>query len=346
MPAMIRAILTIAFALVLGCGGAEGAPSLCPAGTRVEDGACVADNPVVCGAGTRLEDGECVPDAQVECGLGTRLEGGFCIPDGHGEGRYEVRVSASEVSADGYSKFRAFAIGTLADGSPSTEPVMFGVSRTGAGNFADPIAELTLTGVDNYYTACNTAIFPGCAGPFRVTLALASDPDTVVAVSHEIELVEPDGVGSLAACEGLGNVVFMDGDEGDWVHPWVDTITMADWSASASPDVEPALLQLSLRPDDDAQGSRWSLDFSTRELGTPLKPQVYPEAQRYPFEDEGRPGFNVSGDGRGCNQLCARFQIHEIELDGPTVQRFAATFEQNCECGSSTLRGCVVYEAP
>ena len=72
------------------------------------------------------------------CGVGTRLEGGFCIPDGPEEARYEVRVSASEVSADGYSKFRVFAIGALADGSPSTEPVVFGVSRTGAGNFAAP----------------------------------------------------------------------------------------------------------------------------------------------------------------------------------------------------------------
>lgn len=336
-------VALMACLLALGCG--ESASSIiCPAGTRLQDGECVAEDPVACGPGTQLEDGECVPEDPAECGPGTLLVDGICTAASAGP-RYEVRVAAEEVSADGFAKFPVFAIGTLEDGTPSTEAVLFGVSRTGAGHFPEPILTLTRTGVTNYYTACNTAVFPGCAGPFQVTLALASDPDTIVASSHEIQLVEPMGVGSLAACEGEGNVVFMDGEEGDWIHPWIDTITAGTWSGSVAPEVGPEYVRIGVDPDDDGQGSWWDLQFSTKELGRPIQAQVYQGAQRYPFEDEGHPGLSVSGDGRGCNRLCGRFEIHELEVDGPTLQRFAATFEQNCECGTSTLRGCVVYDA-
>lgn len=177
-------------------------------------------------------------------------------------------------------------------------------------------------------------------------MALGSDPDTIVAMSPEIQLIEPTGVGSLAACAGGGNVVFMDGEEGDWIHPWIDTITDATWSASVSPEGAPEYVRVSFDPSDEDQGSRWNLDLSTRRLGLPLQPQVYENAVRYPFEDPGMPGLNVSGDGRGCNRLCGRFEIHELEVDGTRLERLAATFEQSCECGTSTLRGCIVYEAP
>ncbi len=64
------------------------------------------------------------------------------------------------------------------------------------------------------------------------------------------------------------------------------------------------------------------------------------------LEDPGHPGLDVSGDGRGCNTLCGSFQIHELEVNGTQLERLAATLEQNCECGTSTLRGCIVYEGP
>ena len=309
--------------------------------------ACGENASVECGSGTHLEGDACVPDDGVSCGPGTVEVEGECLPDGPAEeARYEVRVAATEISGNGYAKLPVFAIGTLADGTPSLEPVIFSVSRAGAGNFADPVATLTASGVTNYYTACNTAVVAGCAGPFQITLALGSDPETTVAVSPQINLVEPSGVGSLAACAGGGNVVFMDGEEGDWIHPWVDTITDATWSASVSPEGAPDYVRVSLEPADDNQGSRWGLDFSTSELGQALQTQVYQNAERYPFEDPGHPGLDVSGDGRGCNTLCGSFQIHELEVNGTQLERLAATFEQNCECGTSTLRGCIVYEGP
>ena len=67
-------------------------------------------------------------------------------------------------------------------------------------------------------------------------------------------------------------------------------------------------------------------------------------AERFPFEANGRPGLDVSGDGRGCNTLTGRFRITEATI-GPTVS-FTAAFEQHCEGGTAALRGCVHYQAP
>jgi hypothetical protein len=306
------------------------------------------ESDVECGAGTRLEDGVCVPDRELTCGEGTELVEGECVPtrEPPAEASYEVRVAASEISSDGYSKLSVFAIGTLEDGTPSEENVLFGLSRAGFGTFTESVVRLSSTGATTFYTACNSAIFPGCDGPFQITLALAAEPETIVAMSPDIRLVAPEGVGSMAGCAGGQNVLFLDGDEGDWVHPWVDTIVDTTWNPSVSPEGEPSLISFSLRPTDPEQGSSWRLELSSQELGDPLQTQVYGDAQRYPFEDPGRPGFNMTGDGRGCNQLCARFQIHELQVSGTQLQRLAATFEQNCECGTSTLRGCVFYQAP
>ncbi len=38
---------------------------------------------------------------------------------------------------------------------------------------------------------------------------------------------------------------------------------------------------------------------------------VYNGAERYPFQAPGHPGFDVSGDGRGCQKVTGRFQIEE-----------------------------------
>lgn len=310
------------------------------------DTTTVVESDVECGAGTRLEDGVCVPDQEINCGEGTELVQGECVPSEAARAGYEVRVAATEISADGYSKLSVFAIGTLSDGTPSEENVLFGLSRDGFGSFTESVLKLSSTGATTFYTACNSAVFPGCDGPFQITLALAAEPETIVAMSREIRLVAPEGVGSMAGCAGGQNVLFLDGDEGDYIHPWVDTIVDTSWMVSVSPEGEPDLIDFFLRPTDPEQGSSWNLELSSQELGDPLRTQVYGDAQRFPFEDLGRPGFNMSGDARGCNRLCARFQIHELEVSGTQLQQFAATFEQNCECGASTLRGCVFYQAP
>ncbi|MBW1809656.1 MAG: hypothetical protein JRJ87_15785 [Deltaproteobacteria bacterium] len=157
---------------------------------------------------------------------------------------------------------------------------------------------------------------------------------------------ETESVGTPAPCLIGGNVAFFDGDEGDWVHPGTDTITMGDWIANIRQDTSttPHTVLLSLHPVDSGQGSHWSFTFSSHELNNSLNSAVYEDAQRYPFESAGHPGISINGDGRACNECCGRFQIHELQMEGTQLRSFTATFEQNCECGSSILHGCVHFE--
>lgn len=54
----------------------------------------------------------------------------------------------------------------------------------------------------------------------------------------------------------------------------------------------------------------WYGDFSTARLGAPMTPGLtYTGAQRANNEDAGHPGLNISGIGRGCNQLTGAFRV-------------------------------------
>ena len=321
--------------------------------TTDDDGGNDGGDEVTCGGGTIEVDGECRPDAAVcgpdaelvagvckilmrpaPCGLGTEERDGICVPiDDH----YQLRVVTGAISADGFSKVPVFAIGSLADGSISTKPIVLRVSRPGAGTLAS--SELTLgpLGASTFFTPCNAYTSATCAGPARLTLALASAPDEVLA-SVDITLKVPDGVGSMEPCLLGGNVMFFDGN--DYIYNGVLTVRDAGWSASGSAHTA----SVSVDPSDPGQGLWWDLTFSSQRLGTSLSRGVYENAQRAPFASPGHPGLNVSGDGRGCNTLTGRFQVHDYELQNGVAQRIAVSFEQHCEGGASVLRGCIFYQ--
>lgn len=83
----------------------------------------------------------------------------------------------------------------------------------------------------------------------------------------------------------------------------------------------------------------WDLDFQAPK-NAPLAVGTYEGATRYPFQAPTAPGLDVSGDGRGCNELSGRFTIREIDVapDG-RVRNFWATFEQHCGRGTPALFG-------
>ncbi|WP_086821255.1 hypothetical protein [Allokutzneria sp. NRRL B-24872] len=88
------------------------------------------------------------------------------------------------------------------------------------------------------------------------------------------------------------------------------------------------------------QRDGWNVEFAPPK-GQRLAVGTYTNAKRYPFND-GSPGLNVSGNGRGCNELSGSFTITELVTDaGGKVKAFAATYEQFCERGTAALRGTV-----
>ncbi len=147
--------------------------------------------------------------------------------------------------------------------------------------------------------------------------------------------------GDLEPCPAGGNVLFFDGDSGDYIHSGRDLITAATFTEASNTDH----VGFDITPDDEGQGLWWWLDFSSEELAEPLAVGEYLDAERYPFEAAQKPGLDVSGDGRGCNMLSGKFLIDQIDWQGNALVRFRAAFEQHCEQGTAALRGCINYEA-
>jgi hypothetical protein len=147
--------------------------------------------------------------------------------------------------------------------------------------------------------------------------------------------------GYLGPCLVANNVLFLDGDPGDYIHPGIATITMAAWTPTASPSTMADTVSVHLVPTDPSQGLWWDADFSSHHLGQPLMVQTYLNAQRLPFAQPGSPGLEVTGDGRGCNTLTGSFTVYDVQTANGQVISFTASFEQHCEGGSAALRGCV-----
>jgi hypothetical protein len=344
--------LTCASGLCVELPAGAGSSLTCGPGTMASGTECVATDAgagppaadggqaLSCGPGTHQVGDQCLGAVAADagpattCGMGTHLDGGVCTPDGPTS--YEVRVAVATVPADGYSKIPVLAIGHMADGSPATDQVVLSTDRAGAGTFDSPQVTLGPLGATTYFKPCSASV-AGCAGPVKITLALASAP-TVVVASAMVTLTAPAGVGSDAPCLVGGDVIFYNGN--DYIFNGTETITQGQWSASgASND-----LTIHVTPTMSQQGLWWDLEFSTRQLSQPIAVQSYTDAERAPFASPGHPGIDIGGDGRGCNTISGSFQVEDIQWTNTTLKSFTATFEQHCEQGASALRGCVHFE--
>lgn len=148
-----------------------------------------------------------------------------------------------------------------------------------------------------------------------------------------------NGVGSPAPCLGGGPVMFFDGN--NFVFTGMMTVTAAAWNATGNG----TSVLIRLTPTNPQQGSNWNLDFRTTQLGVPMTPGIYEMAERAPFATQGHPGLDISGDGRGCNTVSGRFQVHEYTLTNGTVTSATMTFEHHCEASTTTvLNGCVHFQ--
>jgi hypothetical protein len=88
----------------------------------------------------------------------------------------------------------------------------------------------------------------------------------------------------------------------------------------------------------------WSINLAAPS-GENLHPQVYYNVERAAFRTGRSPGLDVSGDGRGCNQVYGSFAINQIAADSSgNVTMLDATFTQNCEKSTAPpLQGIVHY---
>jgi hypothetical protein len=93
-------------------------------------------------------------------------------------------------------------------------------------------------------------------------------------------------------------------------------------------------------------GERWSVDLAAPR-GETLHPGRYYDAERASFRTGRAPGLDVSGNGRGCNEVWGSFSIRQISTDSSgRVTMLEATFVQNCESSlAPALKGTVRFHA-
>ena len=90
----------------------------------------------------------------------------------------------------------------------------------------------------------------------------------------------------------------------------------------------------------------WSLEFASRKNQI-LQPGVYKNAVRSCSRNEGQPGLDIAGCGRGCNELNGFFEVLEIKYTpNGDIESFAANFVQRCgEQKKNPLIGSIRYNS-
>jgi hypothetical protein len=94
-------------------------------------------------------------------------------------------------------------------------------------------------------------------------------------------------------------------------------------------------------------GSEWWTIQIAAPRGDVLRPGRYLDAERAAFRTGRAPGLDVSGTGRGCNEVYGNFWIYQIGTapDG-TVTMLDARFTQHCESETAPrLQGTVKFAA-
>lgn len=133
--------------------------------------------------------------------------------------------------------------------------------------------------------------------------------------------------------EPMAGSIVLNSDPGDYIGDgknWEFTNNNGVITAAATENS----VTINFRGDDN-----WELIFEAPE-GKELVSGTYDSAQRAPFHNPVKPGLEVSGAGRGCNQLSGRFDVFSIERGSNNkLIKFEASFEQNCDSSTGVLTG-------
>lgn len=115
--------------------------------------------------------------------------------------------------------------------------------------------------------------------------------------------------------------------------------TPADGSFSASTNFDNGVSVFFFSPTHF-----WNLDFAAAN-DQQLTVGTYTGATRFPFQAPTEPGFDVFGDGAGCNMLTGTFTVLEAVYDSNGVVSFDATFQQFCDASLTPLTGEIRFNA-
>jgi hypothetical protein len=148
----------------------------------------------------------------------------------------------------------------------------------------------------------------------------------------------PPGLGASTPCLGGGSVLYFDG-------PSFSSTTSLAVRDRVTAQGDPENVYVGASNGSGVSAAYYNAAFSTVHLAEPMTTQLYANAQRTPFEENGHPGLDVSGDGRGCNTIEGSFRVDTLTWDADGgLAAFTAAFEQFCDGESTPIRGCVHFE--
>jgi hypothetical protein len=99
------------------------------------------------------------------------------------------------------------------------------------------------------------------------------------------------------------------------------------------------------------------LIFSTEELGIPMQPGIYTNAEKSAAADPGHPGLDIEFQNRGCNSELpvsnigsfvvtdASFDIGPPPVRSTIISSFSTSFEFHCAGFTGSLFGTFTYNA-
>lgn len=132
----------------------------------------------------------------------------------------------------------------------------------------------------------------------------------------------------------------MQGDPGDYISGGQSYDYTAGAGARINGGGDPSYAWINV----EADGHWWSATFEAPEGQSLVAGQTYTPAARSGF-DVTVAGLDVSGSGRGCNELSGQFTLHEATFLAGRLVSFRISFEQFCEHSAHALRGELSWRA-
>lgn len=251
-------------------------------------------------------------------------------------------MAMPKLAADQDVKNRVTVVGTAADGSPALDDVVVSFDRPGAGAYLDAVLHLGPLGASTEFSACDLAT-PGCAGPLRLTAALATSPSVPVA-TVDVEIVDPLEVNPARACLAGGDMFVLEGN--DSVFTGTATITNATFQPLYG-----FQNYVGMRVTPSGGSDSWDLVYDGRVMTPVFIPDAYEDARKTYVSQSNlardRPAMELRGFGHACDDLTGRFDIVEYTWDGNGPTLLTATFEQHCVASPELgVHGCVHWEKP
>ncbi len=137
-----------------------------------------------------------------------------------------------------------------------------------------------------------------------------------------------DAILLSASVTGSSHVLYLRSTPGDGIGSGATTL-IEDSAAQFQEALNGGTVHISVvRP---GYAEWWYLDLAVAS-GTPFQVGAYDDAIRAAFAGSTRNGVDLSGSGRGCNQVFGRFDVLEVATDSSgAITRLAVDFEQHCE---------------